>query len=50
MKSVGSSILKILALEILQSALNDPKLNSNNLAWKVSYTYSLYLYQILNFH
>ncbi len=37
---VWSRVLKILKLEILQSALNDPKLNSKNPVPKVTTTYA----------
>ncbi len=36
----SSSVLIILTLEILESAPNDPKLNSNDLTWKVPYRWS----------
>ncbi len=36
----SSSVLIILTLEILEKAPNDPKLNSNDLTWKVPYRWS----------
>ena len=33
----NSSLLKILTSEILQSASNDPEMNSNALTWKVAH-------------